>query len=49
MDKCIYKNQEWLIYRTIEDAYILLKEIDRNGYAIQYKRTIANKSEISII
>lgn len=49
MKYCQYKNEKWLIYSEFTDAYVLLKEIDKNAFAIQYKRTVVNKQEISLI
>ena len=47
MNTCRYKNQLWQIYGYIEDAVILIKEVKKEAFAIQYKRIIVNNSEIN--
>lgn len=49
MKQCVYKNEVWKILSEIQDAVILLKEIQKTAFAIQYKRTIVNKAEINFI
>lgn len=49
MKQCVYKNEVWQISNENQDAIILLKEIQRTAFAVQYKRIIVNKAEINFI
>lgn len=46
VETVIYNNNKYLIYGELNDAYILIKEIEKTTFAIQYERIIVNKNDV---
>lgn len=48
MTTCFYKNEKWLIKSEIHDAYVILRQVQKTAFAIQYEQKIVNKSNVLI-
>lgn len=48
MKTCFYKNEKWLIKSEIHDAYVILRQVQKTAFAIQYEQKIVNKSDVLI-
>lgn len=48
MKTVFYKGEKWFLKTEIHDAYIILKQIQKTAFAIQYEQKIVNKDDVSI-
>ena len=48
MKTVFYKNEKWFIKSEIYDTYIILKQIQKTAFAVQYEQKIVNKSDVLI-